>query len=112
MKIEAEGILLRIYVDEGARHGGRLVYEAVVECCLANGVAGATVLRGIQGYGAHQTIHSARVLRLSADLPVVVEVVDTPEAVDALLPRIEAMVGNGLITVERIRMIRMVPDES
>ena len=77
MRTEDEGKLLRIFVDEGARYEGKLLYEAVVERCLAEGMAGATVVRGIQGYGADMTIHSAGVLRLSADLPVVVEVAES-----------------------------------
>jgi len=112
VRTEDEGKLLRIFVDEGARFEGKQLYEALVERCLAEGVAGATVVRGIQGYGADMRIHSAGVLRLSADLPVVVEVADGPERIDALLPVLESMVGNGLITVERIRMIRLKPDRT
>lgn len=110
MRTEDEGKLLRIYVDEGARSGGRLLYEAIVERCLAEGLAGATVLRGIQGYGAHQRIHSAGVLRLSADLPVVIEVADSPERIEHILGIVEPMIRNGLITVEKVRMIRITPD--
>jgi PII-like signaling protein len=110
VRTEDEGKLLRIFVDEGARYEGKSLYEAVVERCLAEGMAGATVVRGIQGYGADMTIRSAGVLRLSADLPVVVEVADGPERIDRLLPALEAMIGKGLITVERVRMIRLTPD--
>ncbi len=106
MRVEDRGKLLRIFVDEGKRHEGRLLYEAIVEICRDEGIAGATVLRGILGYGAAQKIHSQRVLRLSADLPVVIEVVDSPENIDRVLPRLEELIDDGLMTVENLRVIR------
>ncbi len=110
MRLEDDGKLLRIFVDENARHDGKLLYEQIVRRCLDAGLAGATVLRGIQGYGARHRLHTASILRLSTDLPVVVEIADTPERIDAFLPTVEAMIDDGLITVERIRMIRIVPE--
>ncbi|MBU0740820.1 DUF190 domain-containing protein [bacterium] len=111
MRTEDEGKLLRIYVDETAEHGGKLLYESIVELCRDRGMAGATVLRGVQGYGADLRIHKAGVLRLSADLPMVIEIADGPERIDALLPALEGMILNGLITVEKIRMIRLTPGD-
>ena len=111
MRVEDQGKLLRIYVDEGARHGGELLYEAIVKRCLDAGMGGATVLRGVQGYGADNRIHKAGVLRLSADLPMVIEVADTPERIDAVLPELERMIGSGLITEEKIKMIRILPED-
>ena len=111
MRVEDQGKLLRIYVDEGARHEGQLLYEAIVEHCLDAGMGGATVLRGVQGYGSGHRIHKAGVLRLSADLPIVIEVADSPERIDAVLPELEKMIGNGLITEEKVKMIRIVSDE-
>jgi uncharacterized protein len=110
MRVEDQGKLLRVYVDEGAKHGGKLLYEAVVQHCHDRGMAGATVLRGVQGYGANLRIRKTGVLRLSADLPMLIEVADTADKIDALLPEIEAMIGNGLITVEKVRMIRLTSE--
>ena len=107
MRVEDEGKLLRVYVDESAKFEGKLLYEAIVQVCRDRGMAGATVLRGVQGYGADLRIHKAGVLRLSADLPMVIEIADTAAQVDAILPEIEVMIGSGLITVEKVRMIRL-----
>lgn len=106
MRVEDRGKLLRIYVDESCRYEGKPVYEAVVETCRREGIAGASVFRGIMGYGADQKIHAQRVLRLSADLPVMVEIVDSPENIDLLIPLIEAMIEDGLMTVENVQVIR------
>ena len=86
MKIEGEGHLLRIYVGENDRWEKRPLYEAIVETARTHGLAGATVLRGIEGFGAHTRIHTTKVLRLSEDLPVVVEIVDTTERIEKILP--------------------------
>jgi len=111
VRTESQGRLLRIYLDETAKHEGRLLYEAVLELCRERGMAGATILRGVQGYGTDLRIHKAGVLRLSADLPMVIEIADVPERIDALLPALENLIGNGLITIEAIRMIRLTPDD-
>ncbi len=102
---EVQGQLLRIYVDEGAKHEGKLVHEAVVRLCLKEGLAGATVQRGIAGFGARHRLHKAGIERLSADLPVVVEIVDTADKIERLLPTVRMMVGSGLITLEQVRLI-------
>jgi PII-like signaling protein len=105
MKIEGEGRLLRIFVGESDRWESRPLYEAIVRAAREAGLAGATVLRGLEGFGAHSRIHTAKILRLSEDLPIVIEIVDTPERIDAILPALDRMVGEGLITLENVRVI-------
>ncbi|MFN8233069.1 MAG: DUF190 domain-containing protein [Actinomycetota bacterium] len=105
MKVEGEGTLLRIFVGESDRWQGRPLYEAIVELVRERGLAGATVLRGIEGFGATSRIHTTRILRLSTDLPVVIELVDEPERIEEILPALDGMVGDGLITLERVRVI-------
>jgi PII-like signaling protein len=105
MKIEGEGQLLRIFVGESDRWHGRPLYEAIVRTARELGLAGATVLRGLEGFGAHSRIHTAKLLRLSEDLPIVIEIVDRPERIEAILPALDRMVGEGLITLERVRII-------
>ena len=105
MRIEGEGQLLRIFIGESDRWEGRPLYEAIVRRARELGLAGATVLRGLEGFGANSRVHTAKVLRLSADLPIVVELVDQAEKIDALLPELDAMVSEGLITLEKVRVI-------
>ena len=105
MKIEGEGKLLRVFVGESDTWHGRPLYEAIVARVREEGVAGATVVRGIEGYGASSRLHTSRILRLSSDLPVVIEIVDGAERVDQILPIIEEMVGDGLVTLERVHVI-------
>ena len=106
MERDGEGVLARIYVGESDRWEGRPLYEAIVQLALEKGLAGATVLRGVAGFGGHSQIHTARILRLAEDLPMVIELVDRREAIEALLPELEPMLGDGLITLERVQMIR------
>jgi PII-like signaling protein len=105
MKIEGEGQLLRIFVGESDRWHGQPLYEAIVRTARELGLAGATVLRGLEGFGAHSRIHTAKLLRLSEDLPIVIEIVDRPERIEAILPALDRMVGEGMITLERVRII-------
>jgi PII-like signaling protein len=105
VKLEGEGKLLRIFVGESDRHEGKPLYQAIVERVRAEGLAGATVVRGIEGFGADSHVHTSRILRLSEDLPVVIEVVDTPERIDAILPALDEMVREGMVTVERVQII-------
>lgn len=109
MRTEREGVLLRIFVGESDTWHGRPLYEAIVRRAREEGLAGATVLRGIEGFGAHSRIHTSRILRLSEDLPVVIEIVDEPERVEAVLPALDEMIGEGLITLERVRVIAYRP---
>lgn len=109
MKLEGDGKLLRIFVGESDRWQGQPLFEAIVRKVREAGGAGATVLRGIEGFGAHSRIHTARILRLSEDLPIVIEIVDTAERVDALLPVLDEMIEDGLVTVENVRVLRYRP---
>ncbi|MDP8942678.1 MAG: DUF190 domain-containing protein [Actinomycetota bacterium] len=105
MRIEGEGLLLRIFVGESDIWHGKPLYEAVVERVRKEGLAGATVLRGIEGFGADSRLHTARILRLSQDLPVVIEIVDRADRVEAILPLLDEMIAEGLITLEKVRVI-------
>lgn len=110
----AEAQLLRIYLGENARHAGRPLYEAIVEAAHAHGLAGATVLHGILGYGSSGEVHSAKIFRLSEDLPLVVEIVDNPAAIAAFLPVLDGLLTQGLVTLEPVRIVlrRPKPDPS
>ena len=102
MTLPKQGKLLRIFIGENDRHEGLPLYEWIVRQARENGLAGATVLRGLEGYDAHSRLHKAKILRLSNDLPLVVEIVDTEEKIQSFLPLIDDAVGEGLATVERV----------
>jgi PII-like signaling protein len=104
MILPRNGKLLRIFVGESDRYEGLPLYEWVVRKARETGLAGATVLRGLEGYGARSRLHTAKVLRLSTDLPIVIEIVDTEEKVEAFLPLVDAAIGEGLATVERVEV--------
>lgn len=104
-KLEGTGLLVRIYLGESDRWHGRPLYQAIVERLRERGLAGATVLRGIEGFGAKQRLHSTRILSLSEDLPILIEAVDTEEKIRATLPELDEMVSDGLITIERVEVI-------
>ncbi|MFZ5991279.1 MAG: DUF190 domain-containing protein [Deinococcota bacterium] len=106
MKLEGEAKLVRIFIGESDRWQGKPLYEAIVLEAKRQGLAGATVFKGVMGFGAHSRIHSAKILQLSEDLPVMIEIVDAEEKVRAFLPALEAMVGEGLVTMERVEVIR------
>ncbi|RTI48757.1 hypothetical protein CSW14_12190 [Thermus scotoductus] len=106
MKLEGEAKLLRIFVGESDRHGGRPLYEAIVLEAKRQGLAGATVFKGFMGFGAHSRIHTAKILQLSEDLPVMVEIVDEEERIRDFLPVLEGMMREGLVTLERVEVIR------
>lgn len=106
MKIEGEGKLLRIFIGESDTWHGKPLYEAIVLRLREEGLAGATVIRGIEGFGAHSHLHTARILRLSEDLPLVIEVVDSAERVEAILPVLDEMVTEGLVTLERVQVLK------
>ena len=105
MRLPEEAELLRIFLGESDRHNGRPLHEAIVLEARRRGLAGATVLRGIMGFGADSHMHTAKILRLSEDLPIIVEIVDTPDRIAAFLPDLDAMLQEGLITLERARVI-------
>ena len=101
MKLPPEGQLLRIFIGESNKHEGKPLYEWLVIKAKEMGLAGATVLRGIMGYGANSRIHTSKILRLSLDLPIVVELVDTPDKIQQFLESIETVVNEGLVTLEK-----------
>lgn len=105
MKIEGEGRLLRVFIGESDRWHGHPLYEAITLKAREMGMAGATVLRGVMGFGADSRLHTAKVLRLSEDLPIVIEIVDKAERIEAFLPQIDAMVKEGMITVEDVHIL-------
>lgn len=112
MKLEGEGQLLRIFIGEGDRWHGRSLYEAIVLRARESGLAGATVLRGLMGFGAKSHLHTAKVLRLSEDLPIVIEIVDRAEKIEAFLPVLDEMVADGLVTLERAQVITYRPGKA
>jgi len=105
MKIEGEAQLLRIFVGESDRWGGRALWEAILLAAREEGLAGATVLRGLAGFGGHSRIHTARILRLSEDLPIAIEIVDREERIAAFLPRLDELVDEGLVTLDRVQVL-------
>src|SRR5437870_11846699 len=105
MRLEGTGKRLCIYCGEQDRFGHHSLGQAIVERVREEGLAGATVLRGIEGFGASSHLHTSRLLELSRDLPIVIEIVDTEEKIDAILPTLDEMVGDGLVTVERVHVI-------
>ena len=105
MMIPEQAERLRIYTGEQDHHKGRPLHEAIVELARERGLAGATVLRGICGFGANSRVRTSKILRLSEDLPIVTELVDAPEKIDALLPELDAMIGEGLVVREAVRVI-------
>ena len=100
-----EGTKLTVYVGDSLRYGRKKLYCAVVEMLHDEGIAGATVLHGIEGYGADKQIHTARILDLSADLPVVVVAIDNTEKIEAVLPKLDEMIDKGLVTTEKVRVV-------
>jgi PII-like signaling protein len=105
MKISEEGQLLRVFVGESDKWEGKPLYEALVLKAREMGIAGATMLRGLMGYGAASRVHTAKILRLSEDLPVIVEIVDSQEKIASFLPVIDEMIQEGLVTLERVQVI-------
>jgi PII-like signaling protein len=106
MTLQGEGRLIRIFIGESDLWKGRPLYEALVHRAREMGMAGATVRRGIEGFGASSVVHTTRILRLSQDLPIVVELVDTAEKVSAYLEEIEEMVSEGMVTTERVEILK------
>ena len=102
---EGERILMRIHIGERDKHEGTPLYEAIVRLLRERGFAGATVLRGIMGFGASARVHTEKILQLSMDLPLVIECVDDEEKIRSLLPELERMIGGGMVTLERAHVI-------
>jgi PII-like signaling protein len=110
MKMPTEdGYLLRIFVGESDRHGHHPLYESIVLTAREHGLAGATVTRGLMGYGKNSVLHTAKILRLSEDLPMVIEIVDNLAKIESFLPILDGMVNDGLVTLETVRIIHHRP---
>jgi len=105
MKTEAEGKLVTIFINSTDQWHGRALYSAIVHLCKEQGIAGATVTRCVEGYGSHRHLHTTRLLELSENLPVRIEIVDLPERIEPLLTALEGMIGEGLVTVSNVHMI-------
>lgn len=106
MKIPEQGYLLRVFIGESDRWRGAPLYEAIVLKARELHLAGATVLRGPMGFGANSRLHTSKILRLSEDLPIVIEIVDSREKIDELMTHIDGMVNEGLVTLERVQVIK------
>jgi uncharacterized protein len=104
-KFEGERTLMRIHIGESDKWHGKSLYEAIVELLRKEGFSGATVLRGVGGFGGSSVYHTDKLLRLSQDLPIILEVIETPERIERMLPRLDEMVDGGLITLEKVRVI-------
>lgn len=105
-RMDGEQVLMRVFIGESDQWERRPLYAVLVELFRSRGLAGATVLRGVAGFGPDSIIHEAGILRLSADLPIVIEVVDDEARLQAVLPEVDRMMGGGLITMEKVRVIR------
>jgi PII-like signaling protein len=105
MTIPEDGYLLRIFVGESDRHGHRPLYESIVLQAREAGLAGATVLRGVMGFGKHSILHTAKILRLSEDMPMIIEIVDSLGKIEMFLPVLDELIKDGLVTIERVRVI-------
>jgi hypothetical protein len=108
MKIEGPGKLLRIYVGESDNWHGKALFTAIVERARQEGLAGATVTRGIEGFGANSRIHTASILRLSEDLPVKIEIIDQADRIERFLPILDEMVGEGLVTLQDCEIVKYI----
>ena len=105
MTIPEDGYLLRIFIGESDRHGHQPLYESIVLQAREAGLAGATVLRGVMGYGKHSILHTAKILRLSEDMPMIIEIVDSLEKIEKFLPVLDELIKDGLVTIEKVRVI-------
>jgi len=106
IKLPEEGMLLRIFIGESDKHKGKPLYEQIVFEARELQLAGATVIHGIMGFGADSRMHSAKILRISEDLPIIIEIVDTEENLNKLLPFLDQTVEEGMITMEKVRVIK------
>jgi len=104
-RFEGERTLMRIHIGESDKWHGKLLYEAIVQLLRAEGFSGVTVLRGVGGYGSTSVYHTEKILRLSQDLPIVLEAVEFSERIEQILPKLDEMIGGGLITLEKVRVI-------
>lgn len=108
-KFIGENVLMRIFIGEAKRHQHRPLSEALLDLFMSEGFAGATVLKGVAGFGAHRVYHTHKLLELSADMPLIIEVVESREKIDAIMPRLDAMIEGGMITLEEVTVLRYSP---
>lgn len=106
MLVPRDAVLLRIFIGEDDKADGRPLYEAIVLRAREQHLAGATVLRGPMGFGQSSRLHTTKILRLSQDLPLVIEIVDSPEKIQAFLPALEGIIGSGLVTLEKVQVVQ------
>jgi PII-like signaling protein len=106
MQVPNDAVSLRIFLGENDKHDGKPLYEAIVLAARKSRLAGATVLRGPMGFGHSSHLHTAKILRLSQDLPLLIEIVDSEEKVNGFLPTLDAMMGSGLVTLEKVKVLR------
>jgi PII-like signaling protein len=110
MKIEVDAKLVTIYVNSTDQWHGRPLYSAIVQVCQQQGIAGATVVRCVEGYGAHRHLHTVRLLELTENMPVRIEVVDSPERIEPLLATLKTMIGEGLVTIQNVHILKFIHD--
>lgn len=110
-KFEGERTLMRVHIGESDRWKGKPLYQAIVELLRREKFSGVTVLRGVGGYGSSSVYHTEKILRLSQDLPIVVEVVESNERIEGILPQLDQMIGGGLVTLEKVRVILYRPNK-
>jgi hypothetical protein len=110
MTLPRDAMLLRIFFGEDDKHEGRPLYEAIVLAARNAKLAGATVLRGPMGFGSSSRVHATKILRLSQDLPLIIEIVDTEDAIKAFLPTLDSMMGGGLVTLEKVQVLQYGAD--
>jgi len=106
MQVPKDAVSLRVFLGENDKHDGKPLYEAIVLAARTAQLAGATVLRGPMGFGHSSRLHTAKILRLSADLPLLIEIVDSEEKINAFLPTLDKMMGSGLVTMEKVQVLR------
>ena len=105
MKLPSDADLLRIFIGEDEKYKGKPLYRVILEEARADGLAGATVLRGVAGFGGSSRIHTSKILMLSEDLPMIIEIVDNPERIEAFVPKLEEMIRHGLVTLEKANVL-------
>lgn len=105
MKLSENGKLLRVFIGEMDQYEGKPLYEAILNLAREQGLAGCTIVRGLEGFGASSRVHTAKILRLSEDLPILIEIVDEEKKIDTFLPHLDKMIQDGLVTLESVKVL-------